>query len=80
MAMDRGYYREFLHHPERNISVDDVLHGVERSDWALAGAEWHERSRNYRYKIRTCDVEGDELTLIVEVFPADKRVEFITAW
>ena len=80
VAIDKGYYREFLHHPERNISVDDCLHGLERDGWKLVKVEWSEKCQNFRYEILTCDVESDELTLIVEAFASDKRIEFITAW
>src|SRR5258708_1653353 len=79
VAFEKGYYTESLHHPERNISVDDVLHGVERSDWTIAGSpEWFESSRNYHYKILTVDIEGDELTIIIGAFPEEKRIEFVT--
>lgn len=81
VAIDKGYYTESLHHPERNISVDDVLHGVDRDDWSLVGnPEWHENSRSYRYRILTVDVEGDELTVIVEAHPEETRIAIITAW
>jgi hypothetical protein len=81
VAIEKGYYTESLHHPERNISVDDVLHGVERSDWTLVGIpEWVEGSSCYRYRISTVDIEGEELTLILSAYPAEKRIGFITAW
>jgi hypothetical protein len=80
-ALDRGYYTESLHHPERNISEDDIIHGVERSDWTLVGnPEWFETFGSYRYQICTVDIEGDELTIIIAGFPDEKRIEFITAW
>ena len=81
VAIEKGYYTESLHHPERNISVDDVLHGVERSDWTLVGIpEWFEIFRSYRYQIRTVDIEGDDLTIIIAAYPEEKRIEFVTAW
>lgn len=81
VAVDKGYYTESLHHPERNISVDDVLHGADRSDWTLIGEpEWDGSRKGYKFKILTVDIEGDELTLIVAAFPEEKRIEFVTAW
>jgi hypothetical protein len=77
-AIEKGYYSESLHHPERNISVDDVLHGVERSDWNLVNVEW--RGSFYSYEICTVDIEGDELTIIVWAYPDQKRIELRTAW
>jgi hypothetical protein len=81
VALEKGYYTESLHHPERNISEDDIIHGVERSDWMLVGnPDWIENGGNYRYQICTVDIEGDELTIIIAAFPGEKRIEFITAW
>jgi hypothetical protein len=81
VAITKGYYTESLHHPERNISEDDIIHGVERSDWTLVGIpEWFETFRSYRYQIRTVDIEGDELTIIIAAYPEEKRIEFVTAW
>ena len=80
-ALDKGYYREYLHHLERNISVDDVIHGLERSDWKLGGnPEWNDGNRTHRYKVCTVDIEGEALTVIVAAYPHEKRIEIITAW
>jgi len=80
VALERGYYVEFLHHPERNITVDDLIHGSESDGWRFIKCTWHEERQRYRYKIKTTDIEGEELTLIVEAFPEYKRIQFITAW
>jgi hypothetical protein len=81
VALDKSYYREYLHHPDRDISHDDVIHGLERSDWTLEGnPEWNNGNRTYRYKICTVDIEGDELKLIISAYPDEKRIEIITAW
>lgn len=81
VAIEKGYYTEYLHHPERNISVDDVIQGLERSDWTLAGhPEWDESFRRYKYQISTADIEGDELTIILAAYPHEKRIAIITAW
>jgi len=81
VALEKGYYTESLHHPERNISIDDVIHGVEWDGWTLMGSpQWFEDRGCYRYRIRTVDIEGDELTIIIAAFPGEKRVGFITAW
>ncbi len=81
VALYKGYYREYLHHPDRDISVDDVIHGLERSDWTLEeNPEWNDGNRTHRYKVCTVDIEGNELTLIVAAYPEEKRIEIITAW
>ena len=81
VALDKSYYREHLHHPERNISVDDVIHGLDRSDWTLAAnPQWDEWYRSYKYQICTVDIEGDELTVVIAAYPEEKRIAIITAW
>ena len=81
VALERGYYTESLHHPERNISVEDVIHGIERSDWTLVGnPEWWEQNQTFKYRICTVDIDGDELTVILAAYPNEKRIEIITAW
>src|SRR5258708_7504060 len=78
VAIEKGYYTESLHHPERNISVDDVIHGVERSDWSLIGnPEWCQYRHTYKYQLSTVDIDGDELTIIIAGYSEGKRIEFI---
>jgi hypothetical protein len=84
-ATAKGYVRETIHaedhHPERNLSIDDVLHGLERKDWVLAGPpNYDAEHESWEYLIRTVDVEGDELHIKLAAYPADKRIEIITRW
>ena|SRR5258708_38578464 len=85
VATERGYYTESLHktndHPERNISPDDVIHGLERDDWKLCKPpDWDVEHQNWEYLIGTVDIEGDELTVKVGAYPDEKRIRIITAW
>jgi hypothetical protein len=85
VALDKNYFRERWHaeheHPERNISTDDVIHGLERKDWTLAESpNLDEEHHNYEYLIRTADIEGDELHIKVAAFPSLARFEVITRW
>jgi hypothetical protein len=81
VVIEKGYYTEYLHHPERNISVDDVIHGLERSDWTLVGhPDWDESYRSYKYRICTADIEGEELTIVLAAYPNEKRIAILTAW
>jgi hypothetical protein len=85
VAMEKGYFRERLHaendHPERNISADDVIHGLEREDWTLAMTpDYDEQHRSYEYLIRTVDIEGDKLEIKLAAYPDEKRIEVITRW
>jgi hypothetical protein len=84
-AVDKGYYRECFHaehdHPERNISADDVLHGLDRDDWTLdRQPEWQEEYRNWKYLIKTVDIEGEELHILIAAMPDYCRFEVITRW
>jgi hypothetical protein len=85
VALEKGYYTESLHsandHPERNISPDDIIHGLEWSDWELVkDPNWDDEHESYEYLIRTVDIEGEELTIKFAIYPEEKRVKVITAW
>jgi hypothetical protein len=85
VAMERGYYQETGHseleHAERNISTDDVIHGLEREDWVLEEPpDYDEEHQGWEYLIRTVDIEGDELHLKIAAHPHDKRIEIVTRW
>jgi hypothetical protein len=85
VALEKGYYTESLHrtddHPERNISADDVIHGLEHSSWKFRKIpDWDDEHGGYEYLIRTVDIEGDELTIKLAAYPAEKRIKVITAW
>lgn len=84
-ATAKGYVRETPHaendHPERNLSIDDVLYGLERKDWVLAKPpDYDAEHENCEYLIKTVDVEGNELHIKLAAYPADKRIEIITRW
>ena len=84
-ALNRGYFRESFHaefeHPERHISIDDVVHGLGREDWTLAKPPDYDAAHgNWEYLIRTQDLEGQELHIKIAVFPRQNRVEVITRW
>jgi hypothetical protein len=83
-AVTKGLYGETPHacddHPERGICEDDVLSGLRRKDWKLLGSHLDGTRGIWRYKIQTVDLDGDELILIVAVFPADSRIKVVTRW
>ncbi len=69
-ALDKDWIRESFHseveRADRNISHDDVIHGLERN-WTLIEVRpptesWH---KGYSYKLQTVDLETDELILVV---------------
>jgi hypothetical protein len=84
-AVSRGYYREAVHaeagHPERGISIDDVLHGLERDDWVFEKSpNYDSEHHSWEYLVKTVDIEGNELHIKIAAFPDDKRFEIITRW
>jgi hypothetical protein len=81
-AIVNGHVRESWHarqdHPERNISLDDVLHGLKATDWTMLPE--HDNVRNsWKYKISTEDIEGVELTLVIVPLDAN-TIRVITKW
>jgi hypothetical protein len=84
-VLSKGLYRESFHakyeHPERGITTDDVIHGLERDDWIIAKKpNWDDEHGNWEYLIRTTDLDGKELHVKIAVFPAAGRLKVITRW
>lgn len=84
-ALRKGYFRESFHaeheHPEREISLDDVIHGLESKDWTLVRTpDFDEKHGTWEYLVKTKNLEGDELHIKIAAFPAENRVEVITRW
>jgi hypothetical protein len=85
LAIEQGYYRESQHaekdHPERNISVDDVVHGLEHPDWKFERKPvWDTEHQEWKYYIDTTNIEGDRLVVVLKIMPQYKRFEVITRW
>lgn len=69
-ALDKNWIREGFHsevdNAYRNISDEDLRYGLERSDWCVEGdPEPAEEKGRFKYIIRTVDIEGDELHIVV---------------
>ena|SRR5690348_6017668 len=84
-ARKRGYYRESFHSEvervERNISPDDIAHGLEQDDWLVCqDPDFDEEFNNWEYLIQTRDIEGDELHLKIAVDVTYGRFEVISKW
>jgi hypothetical protein len=84
---DEGAYREqplSLHarfdHPDRHIDFNDVLFGL-KQEWASCRTEgFDEDNWQWKYRIKTQDIEEREFTIIVRLDPAAKRFTVITRW
>jgi hypothetical protein len=85
-ALLKGYFSQSHHavhdHPERNISVDDVLHGLKLDNWTLETSEFDEKHGRWKYKIKTEDIEGDELCIVFSCWMHRGRscIRVITRW
>lgn len=82
-AVEKGWIREAFHseheRAHRNISMEDVLYGLERSDWVLAALpNYDDEHKNWEYKIKTVDIEGVELGLKIAPDLATGTVIVIT--
>lgn len=84
VASGEGFLRESFHaaneHPERNISLEDVLAGLKSPDWVLEKTEYDSRHKNWKYLIKTADIEGDELHILISADPKRAIIKVITRW
>lgn len=83
-ALDRGWYEE-AYHPKverafRNISDEDLVHGLELSTWVIEKTEPAREKGLFKYTIRTADIEGVELHIVVLPFLETQRFKIITKY
>ena len=83
-ALDKGWVRE-LHHSDvdrayRNISDDDIQYGLELSTWVIEQTVPAREAGLFKYTIRTADIEGDELHLVILPFTSTGTIEIITKY
>ena len=84
-AIEKSYYKESFHaeyeHSERNLSIEDVIYGLERGDWTFdRPPEFDEDHKNWKYFIKTVDIESEPLVILIKAIPEYKRFEVITRW
>lgn len=76
-----GTYVECTHSSRdrayRNISDDDIQACL-TGPWKLAGFEPSKIKRGWKYTVTGCDIEGDELSLVIDVNKELQRIEIIT--
>jgi hypothetical protein len=73
-------YHARYDHLERGISLDDVIHAVERS-WVYERVpEWNASEWQWKYRILSETIDGDELTIIIAVDTANRIFEVVTKW
>jgi hypothetical protein len=67
-------------HPERGISLDDVIHGLMRPWHYERPPEFNEKEWQWKYRLATVNIEGEPLTIIIAVDTANRRFDVITRW
>ena len=77
-ALEKGWVRESFHseveRAYRNISDEDIQHGLGRKDWVIGGKP-EQVKKGFKYLIRTVDIEKEELHLLV--LPTDDETLII---
>jgi hypothetical protein len=83
---DDGYYVESfsLHsrfdHPERHLSVDDIIFGL-KSEWRGCKADtFNDQEWQWKYLVKTTDVEGFPLLIVVALDPKNNRFTVVTSF
>jgi hypothetical protein len=73
-------YHARFDHLERGLSLEDVIHGLEQ-DWHYERKpEFNEAQWQWKYRIATETVDGDQLTIIIAVDSANRTFEVVTRW
>lgn len=73
-------YHARFDHLERGLSIDDVIHGLERA-WSYERpptfnpTEWQ-----WKYRISTETIDGDPLLILIAVDTANRTFEVVTRW
>ena len=85
-ALQRGtYIEEFsLHvrfdHPERHLSIDDLLHGLRQKWRGCKTDDFDPDEWQWKYRVKTYDIEGFELIVVVALDTKNIRFTIVTAF
>jgi|HubBroStandDraft_1064217.scaffolds.fasta_scaffold10996_2 hypothetical protein len=81
-AVDKGWVREGFHAEHerayRNISMEDIIFGLEHANWNIVSQEYDATRKNWKYKIKTVDIEDAELVLLIAPDPDAGTVFVVT--
>lgn len=67
-------------HPERGLTTDDVIHGIE-GDWTFERSpKFDEDNWQWRYFLAAESVDGDPITIIVAVDTSNRSFLVVTRW
>ena len=67
-------------HPERDLDVNDVLHGLKTGWKSSRPDEFHNFHWQWTYAIKTEDIESEPLTIIIAVDSRNRSFEVVTRW
>lgn len=83
---NEGYYIESFSfharfdHTERHLSIDDALFGL-RKDWRGCKVdEFNDDEWQWKYLIKTHDIDGNELIVVIGLDPKNVKFTIITAF
>ena len=67
-------------HSERELDVNDVLHGLKRNWESSKPDHFEEFFWQWHYIIETEDIEGEPLAVVVAVDSLNRSFEVVTRW
>jgi hypothetical protein len=60
--------------------LDDVIHGLERNWTFDRPPEFNEDEWQWKYRIATESIDGDEIVIVIAVDTANRSFEVVTRW
>jgi hypothetical protein len=73
-------YHARFDHLERGLSVDDVIHGLER-EWEFdRKPDFNKDEWQWKYRIATESIDGDAIVIVIAVDTANRSFEVVTRW
>jgi hypothetical protein len=67
-------------HVERKLDVNDVLHGLRKVWQSSSTHKFNQYFWQWHYAIKTEDVEGLPLTIVIAVDTRNRTFEVVTRW
>lgn len=82
---DEGSYREMfslhlLDYPQRKLDFNDVLFGLKREWEACRIDGFNEREWQWKYEIKTQDIDGRSFFIVLALDPINKKFRIITRY
>jgi hypothetical protein len=65
---------------KRGVYEEDILHVLNENGIITSKPELDEKHQKYKYRVEGFDIEGDELTIIVNIFDEKTLVVTITVY